>query len=428
MFYVNGSKEKNGAVPIMGRITVNGQAAQFSCKRSIDPKLWDTKANQAKGKSKEAQEINHALDNIKAQIIKHYQRIADREAYVSADMVRNAFQGIGNEYETLLRAFDKDLADFKKRIGKDRTKTTYDGLNCVRKHLGEFIRSHYKRADISMNELTEDFIRDFCIYLRNEIGLAESTVWIYYTPLKKLVARAHYNGRIARNPFALFRVKPNMRPREFLTEVELKTIMRHKFADPSLSFTRDMFVFGAFTGISFIDIKQLTEDQIAEIDGCLWVVSKRQKTQSPYKVKLLDIPLEIIRRYEPYRRGRYLFPMLSYSRVNFLLKRIAKECGIERNVTFHQSRHSFATLALSKGMPIETVSKILGHSRITTTQIYAKMTNEKIAQDMDMFSKKLNKLNRLEDGLLRQVSDSAPTPTIIQMPTPSKRSRNEAVN
>jgi integrase len=153
-------------------------------------------------------------------------------------------------------------------------------------------------------------------------------------------------------------------------------------------------------------------------------VSKRQKTKSPYKVKLLDIPLEIIRRYEPYRKDGYLFPMPGYSKINADMKRIAKACGLEKNITFHQSRHSFGTLAVSKGMPIETVSKILGHSKITTTQIYAKMTNEKIAQDMDMFSKKLNKLNRLEGGL----TDKATTPTIIQMPTASRRSRNETVN
>jgi hypothetical protein len=247
---MNGSKKKNGIVPIMGRVTVNRQVAQFSCKLSIHLSLWDVKGNRAKGKGEDTRRVNHALDNIKAQIIKHYQRIADREAYVSADMVRNAFQGIGNEYETLLRAFDKEIADFKKRVGKDRTKSTYVGMNCVRKHLGEFIKSHFKRADISMNELTEDFIRDFCIYLRNEIGLTESSVWIYSIRLKSIVTRAHHNGRIARNPFALFHVSQNMKPREFLTEAELKMMMRHRFIDPALSFTRDMFVFGAFTGIS----------------------------------------------------------------------------------------------------------------------------------------------------------------------------------
>ena len=127
LFYVNGSKEKNGIVPIMGRVTINGTVAQFSCKQSIPKTLWDAKGNRAKGKSVEARDINHALDNIKAQIIKHYQRISDREAYVTAEMVRNAYQGIGSEYETLIKAFDKDCANFMKRVSKDRSIGTYKG-------------------------------------------------------------------------------------------------------------------------------------------------------------------------------------------------------------------------------------------------------------------------------------------------------------
>ena len=194
LFYVNGSKEKNGIVPIMGRVTINGSVAQFSCKQSIHKDLWDVKGNRAKGKSKEARELNLALDNIKAQIIKYYQRISDREAFVTAEMVRNAYQGIGTEYETLLRAFDKENEAFAKRVGKDRSLRTYQKYLTVRKYLAEFIKVHYKRTDIAMNELTEDFIRDYCLYLRNEVGLAQSSVWIYSIPLKHIVTTAHYNG------------------------------------------------------------------------------------------------------------------------------------------------------------------------------------------------------------------------------------------
>lgn len=193
LFYVNGSKEKNGIVPIMGRVTINGSVAQFSCKQSIHKDLWDVKGNRAKGKSKEARELNLALDNIKAQIIKYYQRISDREAFVTAEMVRNAYQGIGTEYETLLRAFDKENEAFAKRVGKDRSLRTYQKYLTVRKYLAEFIKVHYKRTDIAMNELTEDFIRDYCLYLRNEVGLAQSSVWIYSIPLKHIVTTAHYN-------------------------------------------------------------------------------------------------------------------------------------------------------------------------------------------------------------------------------------------
>ena len=171
VFYVNASKEKNGVVPIMGRVTINGTIAQFSCKQTIPKSLWDAKGNRAKGKSKEAQAVNFALDNIKAQITKHYQRLSDREAYVTAEMVRNAYQGFGTEYETLLRAFDRENEAFAKRVGKDRAVRTYRKYLTVRRYLAEFIRSHYKRSDISMNELSEDFIRDYCLYLRNEWGL-----------------------------------------------------------------------------------------------------------------------------------------------------------------------------------------------------------------------------------------------------------------
>lgn len=171
VFYVNGSKERNGIVPIMGRVTINGTIAQFSCKQSVTKAIWDAKGNRAIGKSKEAKEVNFALDNIKAQIAKHYQRLSDREAFVTAEMVRNAYQGIGTEYETLLRAFDKENAAFAKRVGKDRAKNTYNKYLVVRKYVAEFIKYQYKRSDMSMNELTEEFIRDYCLFLKKIVFL-----------------------------------------------------------------------------------------------------------------------------------------------------------------------------------------------------------------------------------------------------------------
>ena len=177
LFYANGSKEKNGIVPIMGRVTINGTVAQFSCKRSISKELWDAKGNRAKGKSVEARETNLALDNIKAQIIKHYQRISDREAFVTAEMVRNAYQGIGGEYETLLKAFDRENEVFKKRVGKDRKLATYQSRVVARNYVAAFIKSFYKRSDMSMLELTPDFIKEFAVYLSTEAGLRNGTIW-----------------------------------------------------------------------------------------------------------------------------------------------------------------------------------------------------------------------------------------------------------
>jgi len=390
LFYVNGSKEKNGIVPIMGRVTINGSVAQFSCKQTIPKTLWDAKGNRAKGKSIEARDINHALDNIKAQIIKHYQRISDREAYVTAEMVRNAYQGIGREYETLLGAFDKDNATFQKRVGTDRVKATYMARVRARNHVAAFIKANYKRSDLSMLELTPDFIKEFAVFLSTDRGLQNGSIWTNCMWLKGVVMRAHINGLIPRNPFAQFHISPNIKEREYLTEEELKTLMTHEFADAKLSYIRDIFVFASFTALSFVDVKELTTDDIVEVNGEKWILSKRHKTKVPFQVKLLDIPLQIIKRYEEFQTDKSIFPNLNYWSICKPLKKMIKECGITKDISFHCARHGFATLALSKGMPIESVSRVLGHTNIVTTQLYAKITTQKIDHDLTMFGDKLN--------------------------------------
>ena len=389
LFYVNGSKEKNGIVPIMGRVTINGTVAQFSCKQTIPKTLWDAKGNRAKGKSAEARDINLALDNIKAQIIKHYQRISDREAYVTAEMVRNAYQGIGNEYETLLGAFDKDNATFQKRVGIDRVKGTYLARVRARNHVAAFIKANYKR-DLSMLELTPDFIKEFAVFLSTDRGLQNGSIWTNCMWLKGVVMRAHFNGLIPRNPFAQFHISPNIKEREYLTEEELKTLMSHEFADAKLSYIRDIFVFASFTALSFADLMELTTDDIVEVNGEKWIISKRHKTKVPFQVKLLDIHLQIIKRYEEFQTDKSIFPNLNYWSICKQLKKMIKECGITKDISFHCSRHGFATLALSKGMPIESVSRVLGHTNIVTTQLYAKITTQKIDHDLTMFGDKLN--------------------------------------
>ena len=390
LFYANGSKEKNGIVPIMGRVTINGSVAQFSCKQTIPKALWDAKGNRAKGKSIEARDINHALDNIKAQIIKHYQRISDREAYVTAEMVRNAYQGIGSEYETLLGAFDKDNATFQKRVGTDRVKATYMARVRARNHVAAFIKANYKRSDLSMLELTPDFIKEFAVFLSTDRGLQNGSIWTNCMWLKGVVMRAHFNGLIPRNPFAQFHISPNIKEREYLTEEELKTLMTHEFADAKLSYIRDIFVFASFTALSFVDVKGLTTDDIVEVNGEKWILSKRHKTKVPFQVKLLDIPLQIIKRYEEFQTDKSVFPNLNYWSICKPLKKMIKECGITKDISFHCARHGFATLALSKGMPIESVSRVLGHTNIVTTQLYAKITTQKIDHDLTMFGDKLN--------------------------------------
>ena len=204
------------------------------------------------------------------------------------------------------------------------------------------------------------------------------------------MAKAHYNGLTPRNPFAQYRVNLNIKERQYLTEDEIKAVMTHEFADKKLAYIRDLFVFASFTALSFVDIKELTTDDIVEINGEKWILSKRHKTKVNFQVKLLDIPLQIIRRYERFQEDKLVFPNLNYWNICKPLKKMIKECGITKDISFHCTRHGFATLALSKGVPIESVSRVLGHTNITTTQRYAKITTEKIDKDLTMFGNRLN--------------------------------------
>ena len=392
LFYANKSKVKDGIVPVMGRITINGTQSQFSCKRSIPLSLWDAKGNCAKGRTRDALDLNRDLDNIKAQIIKHYQHLSDREAFVTAEMVRNSYQGFGSEYETLLRAFDKDCESLKRRVGKDRALGTYKLQVRSRNYVADFLQMNFRRTDISMQELTPDFIKEFAVYLRNDRHLASSTIWLTCMHLKGVVGRAHDNGKIQRNVFAQFHISPKCKERTFLTEEELRTVMTHEFEDASLAFVRDLFVFMNFTALSFVDLKELTSDNIVEVNGEKWIVGKRHKTGVPYQVKLLAVPLQIIERYREYPKAnpKSVFGEVNYWSVCKKLKPVMKECGIDKPISAHCARHGFATMALTNGMPIESVSRVLGHTNIVTTQIYARITTQKLDNDLTMLGNKLN--------------------------------------
>ena len=371
---------------------LNGTQSQFSCKRSIPLSLWDAKGNCAKGRTREALDLNRDLDNIKAQIIKHYQHLSDREAFVTAEMVRNSHQGFGSEYETLLRAFDKDCESLKRRVGKDRALGTYKLQVRSRNYVADFLQIYYRRSDISMQELTPDFIKEFAVYLANDRHLAKSTIWLSCMHLKGVVGRAHDNGKIQRNVFAQFHINPKCKERTFLTEEELKTVMAHEFEDSNLAFVRDLFVFMNFTALSFVDLKELTTDNIIEVNGEKWIAGKRHKTGVPYQVKLLEVPLQIIGRYRDYPKEnpKSVFGEVNYWSVCKKLKPVMKECGIDKPISAHCARHGFATMALTNGMPIESVSRVLGHTNIVTTQIYARITTQKLDNDLTMLGNKLN--------------------------------------
>lgn len=393
LFYLKRQAEQNGKAPIMGRITINGTISQFSCKMSVSPKLWDTKANKASGKSIVAQRINEKLENIKTNIGKQYQRICDRDAYVTAEKVRNAWLGFGDGYQLLLQTFDDYLKEFaEKRVGKDRAEGTLVNYTRARRYLAAFLQYEYKLEDIPFRELKREFIEKYVIYLSAVRHMLPGSI---HTPVKKLklmTYTAFKNGWITSDPFAGFHINVTYRDRRFLSESELQAVMRVYVPNYKTAIVRDIFVFCCFTGLAYADVKKLTHDDIhSDEQGDLWIVDHRQKTGTQFRVKLLPVAKRLVERYSRLRLpGNKVFPVKDRDSMNMSLRHVARHAGLSFNPTMHEARHTFSTtVTLSQGVPLETVSKMLGHKHITTTQIYAKITNDKIGRDMDALSQKI---------------------------------------
>lgn len=400
LFYLKKNNLKpDGTAPIMGRITVNSSIAQFSCKLNIKPSLWDTGANRASGKSLEAQKINQKLDNIKTQIGKQYQNICNKDNFVSAEKVKNAYLGFGDEFRTLFSIADEFYESYSKRVGKDRTEGSYEQLLINRRRVEMFLRDKYKLSDIPIKEIEPQFIEDYYAYLLEERKLAGSTLLTSITKLKQIMLIAQRKGYVQVNPFAGFRFKAKTRDRGYLTEDELQLFMRVELRRYKQRQIRDIFVFQAFTGLAYADVKKLTFDDIQKsFDGELWLIAKRKKTGTTFYVKLLPVAKQLIEQYRLVAKSKFIFPVPSNTEnMNRCLRRICKQAGITKWISSHVARHTMATtVCLSQGVPIETVSQMLGHSSIQTTQIYAKITNEKISRDMAILTDRIGDKYQLE--------------------------------
>lgn len=393
LFYINRNKKKNGLVPIFGRITINGTMAQFSCKCSIPEELWSIPFNCAKGKSGTAYKVNLILDGFRSQIYRSYQKFILTEPFITARMIKEDFLHTGNEYKTLLNTMDKEMKSFRERVGKDRALKTYQKMEAVRSHLKEFIRIKYNAPDIYLHEADQKFIISFSRYVQFEKGLQQSTVWVYCTFLKKIFIMEYNNGTIRRNPFYGVELGRDIKEKQFLTEDEIKRMIECNMPTEKLQKVKELFLFCCFTGISYIDLKHLVHRDIKIINGEPWIIATRHKNRMPYQIKILEYPLRILHKYaEPQPHNSRIFSLESYTHLNRLIKHVGKLCGLEKKITFHVARHSFATLAISRGMPIESISKILGHSNIVTTQIYARIINKKLDNDLSELGKNLQGL------------------------------------
>ncbi len=386
---------KDGTVPVMGRITVDGTQTQFSCKITIDPKVWDIKSGRAIGRSAAAIEANRMLDNMRVSINKHYREIMDRDNYVTAEKVKNAFLGLEHRCRTLLQVFKQHNEDYEKMYEAGmKAKATLLKYQCVYRHLEEFIYQRYHVRDIALKELTPAFISDFDIFLRTEKNCCTNTVWLYLCPLRTMVSIAISNEWLSRDPFRDYEVKKEQTTRYFLTKDEIRLLMDGKLKNAKQELYRDLFVFCIFTGLSFSDMRNLSEENIRTyFDEHLWISINRQKTGVQSNIRLLDIPKKILEKYRGLREDGKIFSVPHYMTCLYGIRAVAKRCGITKHLTWHMSRHTMATeICLTNGVPIETVSSILGHKNITTTQIYAKITKEKLNQDMENLSTRLGNI------------------------------------
>lgn len=395
LFYLKrNAPKKNGLIPVMCRITVNGKISQFSCKLDVEEKTWNIELGRVSGRSTVAQETNRMLDKIRVGINKAYQDICDKDNYVTAEKVRNVFLGMGMNHETLLAVFRQHNEDYEKQVGKIKSLRSYWKYCIVYKHLEEFIKQRYKVSDIALKELAPAFITDFELFLRTEKNHCNNTVWSYMMPFRSIIFMAINNGWLQRDPFYAYSITKEETKRGFLSKEEINLLIKGTFKKPSYTLIRDLFIFCTFTGLSWTDMANLTKENLqTSFDGHLWIKTNRQKTGTESNIRLLDVAKHIIEKYDGMTDDNKLLPVPCYVNCKNSIKVIAKKCGIEKNVTWHMSRHTYATtVCLSNDVPIETLSKMLGHRSIRTTQIYAKITAEKVSRDMEKLAQRIEQM------------------------------------
>ena len=386
---------RDGKCSIVIRITVNGEYERLNSTLSIEPELWDSKAAKAIGRTQKILDFNKRIEEIRYVLQDHYYELQKTHGYVTAEMVKNAYMGVTAKAESLMPIYDEFLAETKKMIGINRSDKTYQKYERCKRRVVEFMKVKYNRTDIPLRELKPKFLTDFAVFLASTYQCKQNTVYKFLQLLRMVIIKAQREGISFPDPYLSYRMTQEKVDRGYLSEEEVLSIATKEISIPRLDQVRDVFIFACYTGLAYADIAQLRADNIKKMfDGKLWIVTHRQKTKTNVNVPLLPTAEKILRKYEGKFLDGILLPVLSNQKTNAYLKEIADICGIEKNLTFHLARHTFATtMTLGKGVPIESVSKMLGHTNIQTTQIYARITNEKISHDMENLAKNLGDLD-----------------------------------
>jgi integrase len=396
---------KQGLAPIWVRITVDGKRAECSTQKQIHPRFWDAENNKVIDKFSEAKAINDYLTLVKADLLRHYNILVSTKDIVTAEDVKNSYKGVKEIKKTFLqlfKQFNQQLAE-RKEID-DLSDGRYKRFEILYNKCEAFIKFKFKRSDIILEELRLNFIVEFEHYLRTVEKIGHNTAMKYAKDLKQVTKYGVVLEYIPSNPFEHFQCTYKKVKREFLDQEELDLMYKKELPIARLQEVRDCYVFSCYTGYAYSDAEALGPDDVAiGIDGHKWIIRDRQKTDTTENVPLLEIPLEIIARYKthPYcKANNRLLPMNSNQRYNAYLKEIADLCGIKKKLTTHTARHTFATtVMLMNDVPMETTMELLGHTDIRTTQIYGKIVQKKISNDMSklkdkLLSKKKNDLTK----------------------------------
>jgi integrase len=395
LFYIKKTKIDNDQkTAIYLRITVNGKRAEFSIKRKIRIDKWNQASNRVRGFSKEAQEINQYIDLISNKINKIQQKFINEDKSFTSIDIRDTYLGKNENHKMLLKIFQNHNNQLEKLIGKDYASGTALRYRTAKSHVEEFIKFEYKVNDIPVKDVDHKFIAGLEYYLKTERNCAHNTAIKYITNFKKVIRIAFANDWISKDPFFNWKARLKTVDREFLSEEEIQKMIEKEFHIPRLNQIRDIFIFSCFTGLAYADVKKLTKENVVlGIDGDQWIKTKRTKTNTITNIPILPTAANIIEKYANHKEvlnKLVLLPVLSNQKMNAYLKEIADLCGITKNLTFHLARHTFATtVTLTNGVPIESVSKMLGHKSLKTTQHYAKILDRKVSDDMHLLKDKL---------------------------------------
>lgn len=400
-FTTRKNKDKNTtkSLTIFARITVNSSRAEISLKQHLEPKDWDSLKGMARGKRPEIKKLNQFLDQVKTKLNNIYRELLVDGELPTATIIKNQFLGIDDQDKTLLAVFD-----YHKKISTgELSENTLRHYDTTRKYVSEFIKENFHTSDVYLRKLSYKFITDFEYFLRNRKPtnhikqMANNGVMKHLERLRKIARLAKRLGWFNKYPFENYQIKFKNVNRGYLESEELSTIENKEFKTQRLEFVKDLFIFSCYTGMAYIDTTLLKPENIHRgIDGSYWIITTRKKTNTPLKIPILPKAWEIIEKYKDHPRSLHngtVFPVISNQKLNNYLKEIADLSGIHKNLTFHLARHTFATtVTLSNGVPIETVSKVLGHTSLKTTQIYARIVDTKVQDDMTTLKSKLEKI------------------------------------